>query len=236
LFDINITTFATIMNILLIKYIRMKNLIFTLTAFLLLNGCASAQDITLPAPNKQGGKPLMQALNERQSVRSFTSENLSLQQLSDLLWAANGINRPDEKKRTAPTSMNLQEIDVYVSLQSGVYLYDETAHILKFIKNKDIRSITGTQSFVGDAAVNLIYVADMGKAGKAEGATITDSDLLAPYADAGFVAQNVYLYCASENLGTVVRGLVPRDILAAELGLRSNQRIILAQTVGKMGE
>ena len=214
----------------------MKNLIFTLTAILLLNSCVCAQDITLPAPDKKGGKPLMQALSERQSVRSFTNESLTLQQLSDLLWAANGINRPDEKKRTAPTSMNNQEIDVYVALQSGLYLYDETAHILKFIKNKDIRSITGTQSFVGNAAVNLVYVADMGKTGKAEGATITDSDLLAPYADAAFVAQNVYLYCASENLGTVVRGLIPRDILAAELGLRSNQRIILAQTVGKIGE
>ena len=222
----------------------MKNLILTLTAILLLNSCTSvqesvlpvpeAQDIVLPEPDKKGGKPLMQALNERQSIRTFKSEDLSLQQLSNLLWAANGINRPSEKKTTAPTSMNLKEIDIYVALQSGVYLYNNEAHYLKLINNKDIRNITGTQSFVGDAAVNLVYVADMGKRGKAEGAEITDSDLLSPYADAGFVAQNVYLYCASENLGTVVRGLVPRDILATELELRSNQRIILAQTVGNI--
>ena len=176
----------------------------------------------------------MQALNERQSVRSFTDESLTLQQLSDLLWAANGINRPEDKKRTAPTGSNHQEIDVYVVFQSGVYLYDVEAHILKFISNKDIRSITGTQAFVSDAAVNLIYVADMAKAGKSEDAIIADSDLFNPYADAGFVAQNVYLYCASANLGTVVRGLVPRDILSAELGLRANQKILLAQTVGKI--
>jgi nitroreductase len=211
----------------------MKNLIFTLIAILLLNSCACAQDISLPAPDKQGGKPLMQALNERQSVRTFTNENLSLQQLSDLLWAANGINRPADKMRTAPSAMNYQEIDIYVALQNGVYLYDAEAHILKFIKNKDIRSITGTQSFVGDAAVNLVYVADMTKTGKSENANITDSDLLGPYADAGFVAQNVYLYCASENLGVVVRGLIPREILAAELGLKPYQKIILAQSVGK---
>ena len=212
----------------------MKNLILTLTASLLLSSCAvSAQDIVLPEPDKKGGKPLMQALNERQSVRSFTDESLTLQQLSDLLWAANGINRPAEKMRTAPTAMNYQEIDVYVALQSGVYLYDEEVHALKLIKNKDIRNITGTQSFVNNAAVNLVYVADMAKTGKSEDANITDSDLFAPYADAGFVAQNVYLYCASENLGCVVRGLIPREILAAELGLRANQRIILAQTVGK---
>ena len=212
----------------------MKNLILTLTAVLLLSSCASAQDIILPEPDKKGGKPLMQALNERQSVREFTDENLTPQQLSDLLWAANGINRPAEKMRTAPSAMNYQDIDVYVALKSGLYLYDAETHVLKFINNKDIRSITGIQSFVNDAAVNLVYVADMGKTGKAEGAAITDSDLFGPYADAGFVAQNVYLYCASENLGCVVRGLIPREVLAPELGLRSNQRIILAQTVGKV--
>jgi len=212
----------------------MKNLIFTLTAILSLCGCALAQDIVLPAPDKAGGKPLMQALSERQTVRSFTSENLTLQQLSDLLWAAGGINRPGENKRTAPTAMNYQEIDVYVVLQSGLYLYDAERHILKLIKNKDVRRYTGTQSFVNDAAVNLVYVADMGKTGKREGVRIVDTDLFMPYADAAFIAQNVYLYCASANLGTVVRGSIVKEPLAVELGLRSNQIILLAQTVGKI--
>ena len=219
-----------------LKIIIMKNLIFTLTVFLLLSSGADAQDIILPEPNKIGGKPLMQALNERQTVRSFTNENLSLQQLSDLLWAANGINRPDENKRTAPTARNYQEIDVYVALQSGLYLYDAEAHILKLIKNRDIRNLTGAQSFINNAAVNLVYVADMTKTGKREGARITDSDLFMSYSNAAFIAQNVYLFSASENLGTVVRGFIPKDILAAELGLRPNQRIILAQTVGKIAD
>lgn len=219
-----------------INITRMKNLTLTLVAILSLSGCALAQDIVLPEPDKKGGKPLMQAINERQSVRSFTNENLTQQQLSDLLWAANGINRPDEKKRTAPSAMDYQEIDVYVTLQSGVYLYNAEIHTLKFIKNKDIRNVTGTQSFVNNAAVNLVYVADMSKTGKRESVTINDSDLLIPYADAGFVAQNVYLYCASADLGCVVRGLIPKETLATELGLRSNQIILLAQTVGKISK
>ena len=212
----------------------MKKLIITLTAVLSLCSCALSQDIVLPAPDKQGGKPLMQALNERQTVRTFTSENLTQQQLSDLLWAACGINRPSEKKRTAPTAMNYQEIDVYVALQSGVYLYDAEKHILKLIKDRDIRRYTGTQSFINNAAVNLVFVADMGKTGKREGVRIADSDMFMPYADAAFIAQNVYLYCASANLGCVVRGSIDKETLEKELGLRSNQIILLAQTVGKI--
>jgi len=192
----------------------------------------SAQDILLPPPVKQGGKPLMQALNERQTTRTFTGENLSLQQLSDLLWAAWGINRPEEKKRTAPSARNIQEIDVYVTLQSGLYLYDAENNRLKQIHNRDIRSLTGTQDFVGKAPVNLVYVADMGKTGKKEGDKIADADLWWSYANCGFIAQNVYLYCASASLGCVVRGLVPKEKLAPEMGLRSNQVILLAQTVG----
>ena len=192
----------------------------------------SAQDIILPAPVKSGGKPLMDALNERQSLREYTSDNLSLQQLSNLLWAGWGINRQADMKRTAPSARNLQEIDVYVALKSGLYLYDAQAGKLKQIHNRDIIKLTGTQDFVGDAPVNLIYVADMIKRNKKEGDEISDNDLLMSYANSGFIAQNIYLYCASEGLGSVVRGLVPRDQLAPEMGLRSNQVIILAQTVG----
>jgi SagB-type dehydrogenase family enzyme len=192
----------------------------------------SAQDITLPAPDKTGGKPLMQALNERQTVRTFTKENLTRQQLSDLLWAAWGINRADQKKRTAPSARNVQEISVYVALPEGLYLYDAESNMLKQIHNRDIRNLTGSQNFVAEAALNLVYVADLGKMGKKEGDEIKDSDLLYPYTNAGFIAQNVYLYCASANLGCVVRGMVPKDKLAPEMGLKSNQRIILAQTVG----
>jgi nitroreductase len=192
----------------------------------------SAQDIALPAPNKTGGKPLMQALNERQSTRSFTKDNLTQQQLSDLLWAGWGFNRSDQKKRTAPSSMNVQEIDVYVALPTGLYLYFAESNMLKQINNKDIRKLCGTQDFVAEAALNLVYVADLGKLKKKEGDPIKESDLLSSYANTGFIAQNIYLYCASENLGCVIRGSVPKDKLAPEMGLRSNQVIILSQTVG----
>jgi nitroreductase len=192
----------------------------------------SAQDISLPAPDKTGGKPLMQALNERQSIRKFTKDDLTQQQLSDLLWAGWGINRPELKKRTAPSAMNAQEIDVYVALPGGLYLYVAESNILKLINNKDIRMLCGTQGFVADAPLNIVYVADMGKLGKKEGEVIEDSDLLMTYSSAAFIAQNIYLYCASANLGCVIRGSIPKERLAAEMGLRSNQRIILSQTVG----
>jgi len=213
----------------------MKKKIFLVICALTLNATfiqVISQDITLPAPNKTGGKPLMQALNERQSIRTFTKENLTTQQLSDLLWAGWGINRPADGKRTAPSSRNMQEIDVYVALPGGLYLYDPESNTLKQIHNRDIRKVCGTQDFVADAPVNLVFVADMAKLGKKEGDEIKDSDLLSSWANTGFIAQNVYLYCASENLGCVVRGLVPKDKLAPEMGLRSNQVIILAQTVG----
>ncbi len=192
----------------------------------------SAQDITLPAPHRSGGKPLMDALNERQSVRAFTSDSLSTQQLSDLLWAAWGINRRPDGHRTAPSSHNFQEMDVYVTMETGLYLYDATTNILKQIHDRDIRALTGTQDFPATAPVNLVYVSDMTKRGKKEGETITDTDLLSSWANTGFMAQNVYLWCASEGLGCVIRAMVPRDRLAPEMGLKSTQIIILAQSVG----
>ncbi len=194
---------------------------------------AGSQDIKLPEPDRTGGKPLMQALNGRESIRVFTEEGkISEQQLSELLWAAWGINRPEEKLRTAPSARNMQEIDVYVSTQSGLYLYKAETHSLKQIHNRDIRALCGTQDFVATAPLNLIYVADMGKLGIKEGDEIKDPDLFWPHANTGFIAQNVYLYCASANLGCVVRGLVPKEKLAPEMGLRSNQVIILGHTIG----
>jgi nitroreductase len=191
-----------------------------------------SQDIILPPPDKTGGKPLMQALNERQTIRTFTKDNLTLQQLSDLLWAGWGINRPADKKHTAPSSRNMQEIDVYAALSSGLYLYQSESHTLKQIHSNDIRALTGTQDFVAGAPLNLVYVADMAKLGKKEGDEIKEADLLSSYANTAFIAQNVYLYCASANLGCVIRGMVPKDKLAPAMGIRSNQVIILSQTVG----
>lgn len=213
----------------------MKKSILYVSCLVVLNSFllnALSQDIILPAPDRTGGKPLMQALNERQTTRSFTQDDLTPQQLSNLLWAAWGINRADVGKRTAPSAMNYQEIDVYVVIPTGLYLYDAEANILKQIHNRDIRKLSGTQSFVNEAPLNLLFVADMSKWGRKEGDVIKDSELLMVYSNAAFIAQNIYLYCASEGLGCVVRGSVPKERLLPELGLRSNQVITLAQTVG----
>jgi nitroreductase len=213
----------------------MKKYIFFILTTLIFNGLLftlTAQDIVLPTPDKEGGMPLMQALNERHTTRSFTNERLTPQQLSNLLWAGWGINRTDIIKRTAPSSMNHQEIDIYVALPEGLYLYIAESHILKMRNNKDLRSLTGSQSFVAGAALNIIYVADLAKKGKKLNDEILDRDLLSSWANTGFIAQNIYLYCASANLGCVVRGSVSNEKLATGMGLRLNQRITLAQTVG----
>jgi SagB-type dehydrogenase family enzyme len=197
--------------------------------------CAQAQSpakealvIKLPEPKLQGGATLMEALGKRKSERAFSAQELSLQTLSDLLWAANGVNRPAENLRTAPTTMNMQEIDIYLSKQDGLYLYDAKAHALVLVVKKDIREVTGKQPFVKSAPVNLIFVADMAKMSKL---SAQEADFYAA-TDTGFVSQNVYLYCASAGLSTVVRGWVDKDDLAKAMGLRRDQKVILAQTVG----
>jgi SagB-type dehydrogenase family enzyme len=186
-----------------------------------------AESIALPAPRTEGGKPLMQVLNARHSTREFSTEKLSPQTLSNLLWAAFGVNRTDGK-RTAPSAVNWQEMDIYVTLPEGAYLYDAKAHRLNLVAPEDLRAATGSQPFVGTAALNLVYVADMAKASK----TSPENQAIWVPADAGFIAENVYLFCASEGLNVVVRGMVPRDTLAKALKLRPEQKIMLAQTVG----
>jgi len=176
----------------------------------------------------EGGKPLMQTLKERKSLREFSSRELSLQVLSDLLWAANGINRPDSGYRTAPSAMNMQEIDIYVSKADGLYLFDAKQNILTPVVAGDIRALTGNQPFVKDAPVNLIYVADLSKMGKTPAGNVN----FYAATDTGFISENVYLFCASAGLSTVVRGWVDKPALAKAMKIRDNQRIILAQTVG----
>jgi SagB-type dehydrogenase family enzyme len=204
----------------------------TMTAALcVLAGASLAQElkpIALPLPQKEGGKPLMQALNERKTGREFSTEKLPPQVLSNLLWAANGINRADSGKRTAPSAVNWQEVDIYVALQEGLYLYDAKAHALKPILAEDIRAKTGSQPFVKDAPVNLVYVADYSRIAPAKE---SDKEIYSA-ADTGFIAQNVYLFCASEGLATVVRGLVDKPALAKVMNLRPDQHITLTQTVG----
>jgi len=213
------------------KISRMQFIAIVLTGLLVLPALSAAQEfkaIDLPAPQKETGKPLMQALNDRHSTRRFSNEKLPAQMLSNLLWAAFGINRPDSGKRTAPSAMNWQEIDIYVATAEGLYLYNAAEHQLDPVLAKDIRAETGMQGFVDEAPINLIYVADYSKmSGAAE-----DRKRFYAAADTGFISQNVYLYCASAGLATVVRGSVDRSRLAKTMNLRAEQHITLAQTVG----
>lgn len=184
--------------------------------------------IQLLPPQTEGGKPLMQALKERKSVREFGDRELPLQVISNLLWAADGINRPDSGFRTAPSSRNMQEIDIYVATAEGLYLFDAKANMLVPVLAQDIRGSTGKQSFVENAPLNLIFVADHAKMSNL---TADEKDFYSA-TDTGFISQNVYLFCASEGLVTVVRGLINKLSLTRAMKLRPGQTIILAQTVG----
>jgi SagB-type dehydrogenase family enzyme len=170
----------------------------------------------------------MQALKDRSTSRTFGSEKLPVQVLSNLLWAAFGINRPDSGKRTAPSAMNTQEIDIYVAASDGLYVYDAKAQLLRPILSEDIRALTGLQPFVAEAPLNLIYVADYSRMTRAS----QEDKVLYSAADTGFISENVYLFCASEGLATVVRGSIDRVALAKAMKLRPDQKIILSQTVG----
>jgi len=200
-------------------------------AVLLLSTAAGAVElpppIDLPKPKLDASATLVQALKARKSSREFAPASLPLQTLSDLLWAACGVNREDGR-RTAPSAKNWQEIDVYVVLRDGAYLFDAKNHALRGVARGDFREATGTQAFVKEAPLNLVFVADLSRMGGASG---PDRDAYAA-ADAGFISQNVYLYAAASGLSTVVRGSVDRPALAKALGLRPDQRIVLAQTVG----
>ena len=183
--------------------------------------------VPLPKPETRGGRPLMQALSERKSEREFSSQDLSPQVLSNLLWAAFGVSRPDGR-RTAPSAMNRQTVDVYVVKADGAFVYDAAKNQLIEAAVGDLRAATGTQGYVGKAPLNLVYVSDYSKMGNAAEADKAST----AGAETGFIGQNVYLYCASEGLATVIRGSIDKAMLARALKLRPEQHIVLAQTVG----
>ena len=191
-------------------------------------GAQEPQAMQLPAPQTDGGRSVMQALKERRSSRAFRAEPLPPQVLSNMLWAAFGVNRPESGGRTAPSASNWQEIDLYVATAGGLSLYDARAHALRPVLHEDIRALTGRQAFVREAPVNLIYVADLAKMPRA---AASEQEFYSG-AHTGFISQNVYMYCASEGLATVVRASIDRPALARTMGLRPEQRITLAQSVG----
>lgn len=194
----------------------------------LLSAKENLKTIALPAPQITGGKPLMQALSERKTSREYKSTTLPPQLLSNLLWAAFGINRPISGERTAPSAHGAKEIEIYVVIPEGAYLYDPHKNILRLQLAGDIRAATGIQDFAKTAPLNLVYVSDFSKFPK-------DSEadrLFYSAADAGFISQNVYLFCASEGLATMVRAYINKPALKKILRLTANQHVMLAQSVG----
>jgi len=185
------------------------------------------QTILLPKPRMEGGKPLLQTLKERKSVRDFKTDPLAPQVLSDLLWAGFGVNRPEIDHRTAPSTMNMQEIDVYVATAGGLFIYDAKPHQMRLVGSGDLRARTTGQAELKQAPVALILVADYARMAKAK----PEQREAYAYIDAGFISQNIYLFCASEGLATVVHDL-DRASLAPGMKLRQDQKIIIAQAVG----
>lgn len=210
---------------------------FALVAIgILVSATVVAQEIypiALPAPQMKGGKPVMEALALRSTGRDYSGVELPLQTLSNLLWAAWGFNRPQVKDfagnvgmRTAPSAMDWQETDIYVFMNQGVFVYDARKNTLSPVVGGDYRAMTGTQPYVKDAPVSLVFVADTAKMKDA-------GDLLEPmkWADVGFISENIYIFAASEGLATGVRALIDRPALAKLLKLRPEQSITLAQSV-----
>ncbi len=181
----------------------------------------------LPPPRKDVGKPLMQALQARHSTREYAARPLSEQTLSDVLWAAYGINRPSGD-RTAPYWRHIMVLDVYAAMADGVWLYEPAQHALRKHLASDLRALTGTQDFVGIAPLNLVYVVH---GERMEGVSSEDRRLYGSV-DAAFAGQNVYLYCASEGLATVFRGAVDTAKLGQTMRLPAGQFVVFAQTVG----
>ncbi|MCI0472239.1 MAG: SagB/ThcOx family dehydrogenase [Ignavibacteria bacterium] len=218
----------------------MKNLLYLIPAAVLLavivfiyaegkneNAPAKTEgNIKLLPPETSGGMPLMEALSKRHSSRNFSDRKLSDQTLSNLLWAANGINRKESGKRTAPTANDNRSMDVYAVMESGAYKYNPEEHSLELIVETDLRAMTGRQDFTGKAPVNLVYVSDYSKMKSG-----SDYETYSG-AHAGFIGQNVYLYCASAGLGTVIRAWVDKEELGKALNLGSDKKVVLAQTVG----
>lgn len=204
-------------------------LVFTTLLFVVTMQAQTVKEIVLNAPDLTRGANVMKALAERHSDREFAAKEIGLQDLSDLLWAANGINRPADKKRTAPSALNKQDIDVYVFMPQGVYVYDADRHALKPVADGDHRdAVAGGQDFVKTAPVCLVYVSDLGRFG----AGVTEQAKLMGAMDAGIVSQNVNLFCAGVGLATVPRASMDQAALKKLLKLSDTQIPMMNNPVG----
>lgn len=187
--------------------------------------------ITLLKPDKSLDVSLMQALSDRKSQREFADKPLSLEDLSSLLWAANGINREDGR-RTAPSAINAQDIDIYVCLANGAYLYNAKQNQLVRVCTNDLRqAVAGRQPVVAPAF--LVLVADLSRYPER---MLSQRQLVESFAcmDAGYVSQNICLYCSAAKLATVPRASMDKEALTKALNLTDNQFPVLNNPVGYM--
>ena len=211
----------------------MKKAILSYVLFLSWTICSAQviETVTLPPAQKTGGMPLMEAFQLRKSQRSFSSKELTPNQLSNLLWAAYGINRPDGF-RTVPAAKNWYEYDIYVLKSDGWFLYEVGKHALLKMGNEDLRMYSGTQDFVKVAPVILVYIADFGRMND----TTDELRKFFSAVDVGYISQNVYLWCASEGLATIILGQVDKVKVREVLRLKPNQQVILSQPVAYPGQ
>jgi len=193
--------------------------------------------IQLPEPQKELDFPLMKALEQRRSIRKWKNTPISEQELSNLLWAACGITKNKygkvKSKRTAPSACNSQEIRVYVLMEKGVFLYNEENHELIEIISKDIRENIGTQKMIRSAPMGLVFVADLSRM-TSPFLRSKEAQRFSAWVDTGYISQNVYLYCAASNLGTVVLSLVDRDKLQELMQLKEHEKVVLTQVIGRL--
>lgn len=207
----------------------MKKIGFLLLACLMFSTAFATDDvILLSQPDLTRLGSVMKALKDRKSTREFSAKMLSKADLSDLLWAANGVNRPESGKRTAPSAMNKQDVDIYAVMAEGTYRYDAENHRLVLVNGGDFRSlVAGGQKFVEEAPVSLVLVSDVSKFGGK-----SDRDVVMGAADAGIVSQNISLFCAAAGLATVPRGSMDHENLAKALKLSAGQQLMLNHPVG----
>lgn len=210
-----------------LKTLKMKKNLVSISA-MLISSFISGQEllpVVLPPPDKTKGLPVMQALGERASVREWSAHKLDLQQLSEILWAANGINRPEEGKRTAASAMNAQDIDVYTFTQEGIYLYNAQKHSLEPVASGDHRDLPG----MTDAPVNLVLVSDVSRFRAGSDST----RIVWACMDSGIVSQNIAIYCAGTGLKTRPRVGFPEAAKMRELmKLKDTQYLMLNHPVG----
>lgn len=210
----------------------MKSIFLSLVAACMLSGAyaQTLSPIQLKAPEKKAGLSVMETLANRHSTREFSNKKLTLQELSNLLWAANGINRPEKGMRTAPSAMNAQEVDVYVCMEEGAFLYDAKSNQLQPVIQEDLRGLVGgKQTFVKNAPVVLLMVSDLSKL---PGGNSEQTKLMAAI-DAGIVSQNISIACSGLGLITVPRTSMDKEALAQKLKLKSTQLLLMNNPVGK---